>query len=96
VYVILNSDMTSKKEERKFYDTVYLLAFGRESLYFHQNDTVTIFNFLKEVFWGEGLQYRIKLLSKLLYYDSYTNPTIRTELRAKADSLLQYVTHIQE
>lgn len=88
--------MASSKEEQNFYDTIYLLAFGKDALYFYQNDSITIFKFMKKNFWGESLQIRIKLLSKLLYFDSYTNPVIRSELRAKSDSLLKYITHSQE
>jgi len=88
--------MASKAEEREFYSTIYLLVFGKESQYFYQNNSVTIFNFLKENFWGENLHFRIKLLSKLLYFDSYTNRQMSTELRVKSIELSEYITHIQE
>lgn len=85
--------MSFKREERNFYDAIYQLAFGKESLYFYQNDITTIFVFLQESFWGESLEYKIKLLSKLLYYDSYTNSSIRAELREKSDRLLEYINN---
>lgn len=88
--------MASRKEEQYFYDTIYLLAFGKDALYFYQNDSITIFKFMKKNFWGESLQIRIKLLSKLLYFDSYTNPQMSRDLRMKSTELSEYINHIQE
>ncbi|PXV59338.1 hypothetical protein CLV62_1374 [Dysgonomonas alginatilytica] len=88
--------MTTKTKEKEFYKIIYLLAFGRDSGYFYQNDSITIFNSLKDEFWGESLRYRIQLLSKLLYYDSLADPKISFELRTKSQELLEHITHIQE
>ncbi|MDL2214614.1 hypothetical protein LJC00_00300 [Dysgonomonas sp. OttesenSCG-928-M03] len=88
--------MISKKEEQEFYCIVYFLTFGRESLYFYQNDSSSIFDFLKSEFWGEDLRLKTELLSKLLYFDSLINPSISTELRIKSKELLEYINHIQE
>ncbi|MDR3059956.1 MAG: hypothetical protein LBU84_17690 [Prevotella sp.] len=88
--------MASRKEEQNFYDTIYLQAFGKDALYFYQNDSITIFKFMKKNFWGESLQIRIKLLSKLLYFDSYTNPQMSRDLRMKSTELSEYITHSQE
>ncbi|MDU1906643.1 MAG: hypothetical protein E6772_17900 [Dysgonomonas sp.] len=88
--------MISKAEEIEFYKTIYILTFGKGFHYFHSNDSNTIFDFLKEQFWGEDLRLRINLLAKLLYFDSLTNPQISNELKVKSEELTQYANHIQE
>ncbi len=88
--------MTSKAEEIEFYKTIYILAFGKGFHYFHSNDSNTIFDFLKEQFWGEDLRLRINLLAKLLYFDSLANPQISNELKVKSEELKEYANHIQE
>lgn len=88
--------MASKTEEKEFYKTIYFLTFGKESHYFYSNDSSIIISFLKEQFWGEDLRIRLNLLAKLLYFDSFVNPQINTELKIKSQKLKQYAHHIEE
>lgn len=90
IYIIL------KLKEKEFYNTIYVLAFERESSYFHSNETHIIHNFLKRKFWGENLRLRVKLLSKLLYFESFLYNEKKSELRKKAEEFVQIANHIQE
>ncbi len=85
-----------KNDEKEFYMAIYLSAFGRNNLFFHSNDSITIYNFLCDHFFGDTLKLRIELLSKLLYFDAAVNPQIKESLTQKSKDLIQYVTDIQE
>lgn len=88
--------MTSKKEERSFYNTIYLMAFHKEATFFYVNDCDVIIDHLKKTFWGKNLINRVKLLVKLLYYDSISNPLYKISLRNKAEKIrLHFSPHSQ-
>ncbi|MDR1370004.1 MAG: hypothetical protein LBJ72_07770 [Dysgonamonadaceae bacterium] len=79
--------MTSK-EEIEFYETIYLLTFGKEKNFFLNSNFITICRFLNENYWGDNLILRIRLLSKLLYYDAIVSPKkIKNELIRKSQEL---------
>ena len=80
--------MVDKRYEIEFYEQVYLLAFGKDKLFFYQNDTANILIFLEDNFFGDNLQFKIRLLAKLLYYDSFVNSSIKNPLMQKSKSLL--------
>lgn len=88
--------MISKTGENKFYKTIYLLTFGRESHFFYTNDSLTIITYLKENFWGEDLRIKLNLLIKLLYFDSYTNPQMSRDLKMKSTELSECIIRTQE
>ncbi|MDR1876504.1 MAG: hypothetical protein LBQ84_02630 [Flavobacteriaceae bacterium] len=82
--------MITKAEEAEFYGTIYLLAFGKDRTFFYNNDSQFIYRFLVENYWGENLELRIKLLSKLLYFDSFVHPFFKKELILKSKELSQF------
>lgn len=79
--------MVTKEEEMNFYKAIYILTFGKEAQFFYFNDIDTIHSFLKERFFGDDLQLRITLLSKLLFFDSNLNPPLKNDLRIKSQKL---------
>lgn len=86
-----------KEDEKEFYRAVYLSAFGQNNLFFHLNDSITIYNFLCDHFFGDTLKLRIEFLAKLLYFDAAVNPGIKESLIQKSKELLQYnITHTPE
>ena len=82
--------MVTKAEEKRFYKVIYELAFGVEAYFFYTNDSDTVYNYLKERFWGESLEIKINLLCKLLDFDADVNPELKKELRKKSAALKQY------
>ena len=67
---------------------MYLSAFGKDKLFFYDKDSSAIYAFLTESYWGDSLALRIKLLTKLFYFDSFVNPPeIKKELIKKSDEL---------
>lgn len=84
--------MISKSEEIEFYETIYSLVFRKEKNFFYNNNTITIFRFLHENYWGDCLIFRIRLLSKLLYYDAFVNSKkIKTDLIKKSQELKEFL-----
>jgi hypothetical protein len=83
-------DMISKAEEIEFYGTIYLLAFGKDSAFFYDNDCGIICKLLIDNYFGDNLVSRINLLSKLLYFDSFVNPEIKADLIQKSKEVLDY------
>lgn len=79
--------MLDKKYEIEFYEQVYLLAFGKDKFFFYHNDILEILKFLEDNFFGDNLKFKRKLLSKLLYYDSFTNSSIKKPLIQKSKYL---------
>jgi hypothetical protein len=89
--------MLSKNDEIKFYSAIYLLAFGKDKSFFYDNDSSTIYVFLSENYWGDNLELKIKLLAKLLYYDSFVSAVkIREELIKKSEELSRYLNQNPE
>lgn len=80
--------MLDRRYEIEFYEQVYLLAFGKDKFFFYHNDTADILAFLEENFFGDNLHFKIRLLAKLLYYDSFVNMSIQKTLQQKSKALL--------
>ncbi|GHV32483.1 hypothetical protein FACS1894177_08660 [Bacteroidia bacterium] len=84
--------MLSKSNEKRLYTLIYHLAFGKDKSFFYDNDSQSIYAFLIENYWGDGLALRIKLLAKLLYFDSFVNPLkIKKDLMKKSEELNKYL-----
>ena len=81
--------MLDKRYEIEFYGQVYLLAFGKDKFFFYHNDVADILTFLEENFFGDNLQFKIRLLAKLLYYDSFVNSSRQESLNQKSKTLNQ-------
>ncbi|WP_080903478.1 hypothetical protein [Parabacteroides sp. Marseille-P3160] len=79
--------MITQKSEKEFYRTIYSLVMEKEAEFFYYNDTQTILKELSAKFWGENLLLRMRLLTKLLYFDSFVNASLKEELRAKSAEL---------
>jgi hypothetical protein len=89
--------MLSKSNEIRLYTQIYLLAFGKDKSFFHDNDTLSIYAFLVENYWGDSLTLRIKLLAKLLYFDSFVNPPkTKKDLMKKSEELTKYLNQNSE
>ena len=86
--------MASREEEKMLYKAIYELAFNMEATFFYTSDCDAIFAFLKENFWGESLEIRINLLSKLLGFDADVNPPIKKELKKKSNELKRFLTSL--
>jgi hypothetical protein len=84
--------MASKAEEIRLYKAIYELAFNMEAQFFYANDSDVILAFLKANFWGESLEIRLMLLTKLLRFDAEVNPSLKKELKKKSTELKQYLT----
>ena len=83
--------MASKADARRFYKVVYELTFDVDAQFFYTNDSDTIWAFLKEKFWGEGLEIKTNLLCNLLNYDAAVNSKLKKDLKQKSKTLKQYL-----
>jgi hypothetical protein len=82
----------SDNDEAEFYEKIYLLAFDKDKSFFYDSDLPTIIAFLNENYWGDNLILRIKLLAKLMYFDSSVCPRkYKNELIKKSDELTEYL-----
>jgi len=89
--------MLSKKQEIELYSKMYLYAFERDRLFFYNNDSPTIYTFLRENYWGDSLALRMKVLVNLLDCDSSVHPRkIKKELIRKSKELNTYLSQLQE
>jgi len=86
--------MVSREAEKMIYKAIYELAFNMEAHFFYSNDTRAILAFLKENYWGESLEIRVTLLSKLLGFDAEVNPPLKKELKKKSNELKRFLTSL--
>jgi hypothetical protein len=88
--------MVTQKEETAYYSMAYIFAFGKDRSFFHGMDSPAIYAFLTENYWGDSLTFRIKLLTKLFYFDSFSAPVeIKKELVGKSQDLARYLIQNQ-
>ena len=71
---------------------MYILAFKKDKSFFYENDVATIYAFMTEHYWGDGLMFNLILLVNLLDCDSGVQPTaLKKDLIKKSKELNEYL-----
>jgi len=88
--------MMTKKDEINMNEDMYIFAFGKDRLFFYENDYDAIRNFLNENYFCDGLYYRTKLLTALLHSDSLILPDKkqRKDFLEKSKELQKYLSQL--
>jgi len=88
--------MMTKKEEINLNEDMYLFAFGKDRLFFYENDYNAICSFLQKNYFCDGLYYRAKLLTTLLQSDSLILPDKkqRKDFLEKSEELQKYLNQL--
>jgi len=88
--------MYKRIQEHHYYDLIYELVFKRDVKYYCNSSSDTIINDMKEEFFGDNFIIKIKLLAKLLLFDSQQNYIHRHQLKLKYRDIIDYINHIEE
>lgn len=87
--------MTRKIQEHHYYNLIYKLTFNRDASYYYTSSSDTIIRDMKEMFFGDSFIIKMKLLSKLLLFDSLQNSSYRSQLKLKSRDIIDYINHIE-